>query len=368
MRDVQSKGLDEFVATQPDGDVFQLSAWRDAVRRAYGHRTVCMRAPIGSDGSEVTGGLLPLVTMRHRWFGSVMVSSPFCDSGGVLAQDASLEQSLITQGLELASATSLNVLELRQRSPLRCLRYLDASNEMTRSPWATTGQYADWWVAIPHPGEKVRMVLDLPSDPHTLFRAFKAKLRSQIQKPIKEGLKVRTGGPELVRDFYQVFVENMRDLGSPVHSKRFVDEVVGQYGAGARVFVVYLKEIPLAASLTLGFKDMLSNPWASSLRRFRHLAPNMLLYWSMLEYACQNGYGAFDFGRSTVGEGTYRFKEQWGARPEPLYWYRFTRGDAKRCSGGRHSGGMRRVVAIWRRLPLSVTRFLGPHIRRHISL
>lgn len=368
MLDLQSKGLDEFVATQPDGEVFQLSPWRDAVRRAYGHRTVCMRATIGSDGSEVTGGLLSLVTMRHRWFGSALVSSPFCDSGGVLAQDASLEQSLISRGLELASTTGLDVLELRQRTPLRCLRHLDAGNAMTHSPWAETGQYSEWWVSMPCPGEKVRMVLDLPSDPPTLLRAFKAKLRSQIQKPIKEGLKVRTGGPELVRDFYRVFVENMRDLGSPVHSKRFVDEVVAQYGAGARVFVVYLKEIPLAASLTLGFKDMLSNPWASSLRRYSQFAPNMLLYWSMLEYACQNGYGAFDFGRSTVGEGTYRFKEQWGARPEPLYWYRFTRGDVKGRAVGRHSGGMRRAVAIWKRLPLSLTRFLGPRIRRHISL
>ena len=66
---------------------------------------------------------------------------------------------------------------------------------------------------------------------------------------------------------------------------------------------MYLKNVALAASVTLGFRDVLSNPWASSLRRYSQLAPNMLLYWSMLEYACENGYRTFDFGRSTRRRG-----------------------------------------------------------------
>lgn len=179
---------------------------------------------------------------------------------------------------------------------------------------------------------------------------------------------MRAGGLDMLRDFYRVFVENMRDIGSPVHSRRFVAEVVEGYGEGARIFVVYLKDVPVAGGVTLGFSEVLSNPWASSLRRYSQLAPNMLLYWSMLEYACEYGYRTFDFGRSTVGEGTYRFKEQWGARPEPLYWYRFTRGDVKRRALGRGSRGMSPAIEIWKRLPLQVTRILGPHIRRHISL
>lgn len=132
--------------------------------------------------------------------------------------------------------------------------------------------------------------------------------------------------------------------------------------------MVYRNDVAVAGSVTLGFKGVLSNPWASSLRRYSELAPNMLLYWSMLEYGCENGYRTFDFGRSTVGEGTYRFKEQWGARPEPLYWYRFTRADGKARTVTRESGGVSRAVEIWKRLPLPVTRVLGPYIRRHISL
>jgi serine/alanine adding enzyme len=94
----------------------------------------------------------------------------------------------------------------------------------------------------------------------------------------------------------------------------------------------------------------------------------MLLYWAMLEYACEQGYKKFDFGRSTVDEGTYRFKEQWGAKPVPLYWYRFGR-DGQVGSGAATNGRMMsRASEYWKRLPVPVSRVLGPKIRQYISL
>jgi hypothetical protein len=47
----------------------------------------------------------------------------------------------------------------------------------------------------------------------------------------------------------------------------------------------------------------------------------MLLYSAVLEFACREGFKEFDFGRSSVDSGTYRFKLQWGAHPRQLYWY-----------------------------------------------
>jgi serine/alanine adding enzyme len=118
----------------------------------------------------------------------------------------------------------------------------------------------------------------------------------------------------------------------------------------------------------IGFDKVLRNPWAASLRRYASLSPNMLLYLRMLEYACDRGFGAFDFGRSTVGEGTYKFKEQWGAVPVPLYWY-FLSLDGKPLN--RETSGVKRLGIArhcWRQLPLIVTKVMGPRIRKHISL
>jgi serine/alanine adding enzyme len=135
-----------------------------------------------------------------------------------------------------------------------------------------------------------------------------------------------------------------------------------------RIFVVRAKAVPLAAAVVIGFKDSLWNPWASSLREFASLSPNMLLYWAMLEYGCEHGFRWFDFGRSTCGEGTYRFKEQWGARPFPLHWYTFS---TKPRPGGRMTAegiSVRTAAEYWRRLPVPLTRVLGPKIRKYISL
>lgn len=200
------------------------------------------------------------------------------------------------------------------------------------------------------------------------MRSFKAKLRNQIRKPMKDGLEMKIGGINLIDDFYEIFVTNMRDLGSPVHSKQFILQVLLNFPDRARIFIVYKQGIPMACSLTLGFNEVISNPWASSLRRYSHFAPNMLLYWAMLEYACQQGYQRFDFGRSTVDEGTYRFKEQWGARPAPLYWYRFVHDSHLATTLAAEKRSMRWAIECWKHLPIPITRVLGPMIRRYISL
>lgn len=212
------------------------------------------------------------------------------------------------------------------------------------------------------------MVLDIHENSELLMKSFASKLRSQIRKPIKEGLIAKIGGVELVDDFYHVFAENMRDLGSPVHSKKFIAETLKAFPKTANVFVVYGNQKPLAGSVAIGFKDTLSNPWASSLRRYSHLAPNMLLYWSMLEFACQQGYKRFDFGRSTPGEGTYKFKEQWGAKPEPLYWYRLSKSGDQSWGSQPDKNKMSKAIEYWKKLPVPLTKIIGPRIRKYISL
>ncbi len=212
------------------------------------------------------------------------------------------------------------------------------------------------------------MLLNLPDSSDALMKSFRSKLRSQITKSLKEGLTSRAGGLDLLEDFYKVFLVNMRDLGSPVHSVDLMRNVMNEFSERSRIFVIYKAEEPVASALVVGFNKVLRNPWASSLRKYASLAPNMLLYLRMLEFACDNGYSVFDFGRSTIGEGTYKFKEQWGATPAPLYWHYISLDgkalDPERLDSARFQGARR----YWGKLPLLVTRIIGPRIRKHISL
>jgi FemAB-related protein (PEP-CTERM system-associated) len=221
--------------------------------------------------------------------------------------------------------------------------------------------------------DKVRMLLELPESSAQLLAGLKSKLRSQVKKPLRDGLTVTLGTGELIDTFYAVFAENMRDLGSPVHSRRWIEMIIATYGERSRIAVVYTPEgQPAAAGIVLLHPTTISIPWASSLRRFNSLNPNMLLYWSFLAYAAENGFKRFDFGRSTPTEGTYRFKEQWGAQPHPLFWYdlKISGCGAKTTSpvSARPSGKRQLAANLWSRLPKAGANWFGPRIRKYISL
>lgn len=86
----------------------------------------------------------------------------------------------------------------------------------------------------------------------------------------------------------------------------------------------------------------------------------------MLAHACDHAYDTFDFGRSSKNDGTYRFKAQWGAQEEPLYWYRFPlKGNGSETGQGRL---FQKASQWWKYLPLPVANALGPGIRKYIGL
>jgi hypothetical protein len=94
----------------------------------------------------------------------------------------------------------------------------------------------------------------------------------------------------------------------------------------------------------------------------------MLLYWSLLENLADSGCRQFDFGRSTPGEGTYKFKAQWGAQPQVLNWQSFdTCGDVIDNSMG-NSKARAVIEQIWQKQPQTTANLIGPLIRRYISL
>jgi FemAB-related protein (PEP-CTERM system-associated) len=319
-----------------------------APRRAEGWR----------HSAESILGVLPLVHFKHIIFGNCLVSLPFVDGGGLLASSQEAEEILLSEVIRLGRELGAARIELRHERLLASCNGASAfSKENARKP-----------LKVATKSNKVRMLLNVPESSELLIGSFKSKLRSQINRPLKEGFASSIGGLELLEDFYEVFLVNMRDLGSPVHSVELMRNVLGEFAERSRIFVVYKSEEPVASALVVGFEKVLRNPWASSLRQYASSSPNMLLYLRMLEYACDNGYRIFDFGRSTAGEGTYKFKEQWGAVPAPLYWHHISLDGNLPDPQGPETEKFEMAARCWRKLPLIVTKIIGPSIRKHISL
>jgi len=342
---------DEYVHVHPQATLYHLYGWRNVIKKTYGHKTYYLMAE-KSDGS--VAGILPLVHLSHFIFGNSLISMPFFDMGGILADDWDAEKAILNKAVSLGKKVRAQTIELRHGE--------ENPKFEIRNPEFETKIRSD----------KVRMILRLPESSEVLMKSFKSKLRSQIKKPMKSGLRSKIGGPELLDDFYEVFLINMRDLGSPVHSKHLMKNVLGEFPDKAEILMIYKENQPLACSLVAEFRGMLENPWASALREYGRLSPNMLLYWAMLEHACDRGCQYFDLGRSTPNEGTYKFKAQWGAKPWPLNWYYLY------LNGAPHETDMEssqaatskfdRAVQYWKKLPVPLTRVIGPMIRKHIGL
>lgn len=369
-----------YVDQHPEATNCHLPAWRDIIQQTYGHKNYYLLA---EDSSQIMG-ILPLIHVRSLLFGSTLVSMPFLNYGGILADNPVTEEALLDEAIKIAGKLKANNIELRQLHPLHCSDShgrdivpsdLSFSSNSSRPDDPTTQRPNDPVAQRPDDAvpllstNKVRMLLELPDSSDDLLRSFKSKLRSQINRPIKEGMEAIVGGAELLDDFYAVFSENMRDLGSPVHSRLLFANVLHYLDGNAKLVVVKHRNRIVASALILLFKDVFEVPWASSLRQYNSLSPNMLLYWTMLEFASNRKYHYFDFGRSTPGEGTARFKEQWGAKQHPLFWYSafLKKGRATQSAIGSESK-RDLAEAIWQKLPISFANWIGPRIRSGIPL
>ena len=286
-------------------------------------------------------GLLPLAYVRSFLFGKFLISLPYVNTGGVWATTDEAASELITRACQFADEKNVRYLELRHERPVHH-PLLNASRE-----------------------DKVHMRLALPATAEELAKSFKSKLRSQIKKSQQHGLSIRWGGRELLQQFYQVFAVNMRDLGTPVFSLRLFDKIMENMPGESEFCVVRKDDLPIAAGLLVHRDGVTEVPSASSLRAFNYTSANMWMYHNMLSRAIERKSRVFDFGRSSQDSGTYKFKAQWGAEPQPAIWqYYLRRGSQEDMRAD--SAKNKRLVSLWKKLPVPITRLIGPSIVRGI--
>jgi serine/alanine adding enzyme len=322
-----------FVESDAHSTFSHQYAWKQIMREVLGHESLYLAE---TDGAGAWLGVLPLVRVRSV-LGHYLISLPFLNDGGPLGNQAA-RKSLVEHAVAEARRSGAGLLELRARTE------------------------------VPGPVDpthrKICVRLPLPSSVEELWKTtLRAKLRSQIRRPMKEGMVFRSGVGEL-DSFYRVFAHNMRDLGTPVLPRAFFEKCARAFGASVMFAAVYTKNgIPVAGACSLVWRDEIETTWASSLRKFNHLSPNMLLYSRLMEEAIGRGLTTFSFGRSTPGGSTHRFKQQWGGRDVSLPWSSWSRNaGAALPSADRFL--YRLAISTWRHLPLAVANRVGPVLAR----
>lgn len=325
---------DEFVRAQAGASIYLQSGWSLLAREVFGHRTFFIES---RDRAGALDGVLPVVQQRSL-FGNFMTSVAFFNYGGALATGEDTAIALMNRARELAQERHCSYLELRD----------------------VVQRASDWPVRT----DKASMILELPKTVEELGKQLGAKLRSQIKRADREAISVRCGGPELLDDFYDVFCRNMHELGTPVYPIGFLRAIVTRFPANTRVLIVYRGQQPAAAGFLVHDGARAEIPWAACRGDAKPLGFNMKLYWEALILAISLECRSFDFGRSTIDSGTYRFKKQWGAVPLQLRWYRWDkRSNSLDQLEPDHPGRLRQLaVSAWQRMPLSIANAIGPRI------
>ena len=311
--------------------------WLEVFRNGMKHQCYAIEAR----NKDQTAGYLPLVLLKSMLFGNRLVSLPYVNTAGVIARSAEIEQSLVCEAVALADQLQVKSLELRHEKRI----------EHSALTEPTT--------------QKIHMRLILPSTSEALWKSFDPKVRNQVRKGEKSNLTVSWGAEDQLPAFYDIFARNMRDLGTPVFGQNFFESIMGTFPKDTEIAVVRLGQKPIAAGLLLHGKGITEVPSASSLREHNSTCANMLLYWHLLQRAIERGQTVFDFGRSSPDSPTHQFKKQWGAQPHPAVWQYYLR-QGSSSDMRPDNPKFRLMIRTWKKLPVWLSRWIGPSIARVI--
>jgi FemAB-related protein (PEP-CTERM system-associated) len=329
--------LEEFVSRRGQVPLSWHPGWLSVLAGGLGHTPYCLEATEAGK----TRGLLALAYVRSLLFGRFLVSLPYLNYGGVVAEDEVAASLLIDEAVKLADRLKVRYLELRHEQ---------AANHPKLAPTRT---------------DKVHMRLPLPATPGKLWDQIPSRARNHVRKGEKNGLTVAWGSHDVLPEFHAVFSHNMRDLGTPSYGQELFAAMLDQFPGRAETCIVRAEGRAVAGALLLHGWGVTEVPSSSSLRSHNHTNANMLLYWNLLERAINRGQAVFDFGRSSQDSATFVFKKGWGATPFPAHWQCYARSGS---SGDMRPDSPRyqRRVRLWKRLPLWLTRLAGPRIVRGI--
>jgi FemAB-related protein (PEP-CTERM system-associated) len=326
---------DAYVYAHPDATFFHRAGWKNVIEKAFGHHTHYYYV---EQGGAITG-VLPLAEIKSRLFGHSLASLPFCAYGGIVADNDAALWALDEKARALAQSLNVEVLEYRGMKPLH-------------KDWATKDLYVTF-----------RKLIDPEVEKN--MNAIPRKQRAMVRKGIKSGLVSEQDDD--VERFYKVFSDNVRRHGTPTQSKRYFQILRDAFGPDCSVLSVVKDGRAVSSVMSFHFRNEILPYYAGDMPEARDLAANDFKYWELMRRACEAGYTLFDYGRSKVGTGPYHFKKNWGFEPQPLYYENLLVKAKELPEVNPLNPKYRLFIAAWRKLPLPVANFVGPHIVKYLG-
>ena len=326
---------DAFVRSTPGGSPFQLMAWKRAVETAFRHRPHYLMAVRGG-GLE---GVLPLFEVRGLLGGRGLVSVPYGVYGGICSASAAGQAALAEAARELAVRLKADYVELRHRK----------------------GQELD----LPTKSLYVTFSRPISASEEENLNAIPRKQRRMTRQGLKHGLRPEFGVQHLDR-FYDIYAQSVHALGSPVLPRRLFHAITQEFGKDVELLTIWKDSTPVSGVLTFFFEDQVLPYYGGACPEALAFAVNDFMYWELLCHAARSGYRTFDFGRSREGTGAYHFKRHWGFEPVALPYQYVLRQGGRMPDLSPSNPKMHLAVEAWKRMPLPLTKLVGPMLTRYL--
>jgi FemAB-related protein (PEP-CTERM system-associated) len=324
---------DKYVEAHAHGTPFHLLAWKRSIEETFGYRPCYLVARRG----DAICGVLPLFLVSNRILGKALISTPFAVYGGVLADDDETRAALVAEARRLGESLDVEHVELRNVHP-------------------------DQTSGLPRIDRYVTFSQATVDNEAALLESLPKKTRNMVRKALKFPYTSRRA--DGWRAFYDLYSRNLRRLGTPSFSPGHFERLLANFGDLVDIREVLLEDKVIAASFNFYFRGQMHTYYAASDYRRLAQAPNNFLYYDHLLWAGRNGFPIFDFGRSKKNTGTVDFKKHWNTemRELPYEVILVRRRELPNFSPANPKFDM--AIRIWRRLPLFVTRALGPKLVR----
>ncbi|HUH96474.1 MAG TPA: GNAT family N-acetyltransferase [Anaerolineales bacterium] len=318
-----------------------LDSWTKFVSAHYG---LPLYRLVAEERGQVTG-LLALVGIKHFLFGSYLASAPFASYGGFAFCSREVRDALLEGARGLAGELNVDYVNVR----------FGTGESLPPDGW------------IQHPIYSTYRA-DLSFQEDALLARYSSDHRNHIRKSLKKGFRIRFGLLDLLEDAYQGLARSMHELGSPYHSRSYLQRMAESLGPALEFAVVYAPGGELAGAGAFILQgEVVTNLHANILRRFRPDYAGEFLYWSAIQRYGTKGLSVFDFGRSLNGSGNETFKMKWRPRRQLLaYWYALREG-ARIPDLNQKNPRFQLAIWLWKRLPAAAVRPLGPWLIKGLA-
>jgi FemAB-related protein (PEP-CTERM system-associated) len=283
------------------------------------------------------------VEVKSQLFGHALISTPFCVYGGAIGQSSDVVRQLESHACQLADKLSVDYLELRYQQK-------QESTLLLKQAHSSFG-------------------CEIPADNAQILLSIRKKQRAVIRHSLKNKLSFSLKpNKENLDEFYQLLSISYRNLGTPIFTKKYFEQLIDVFGDNVDVAVICdEQQNSSAAVMNFYYQEQVLPYYGGGNDKARYLKSADYMYYQIMCSAQEKGKTWFDFGRSKNDSGPYKYKKNWGMEPKPLFYYYYLVNAKTLPNLSPNNPKYKFFITLWQKLPLKLSQFIGPFLSKYLG-